>query len=385
MKRFKYTTIILILFSLNLFAQAIVYIDPPTINITNESTAIVEIKIAGVTDLKAYSVSLSFDDYIVQINSVNRESFLRSGGASSGFWGTQPSQSNIINTFNADEAILPEFSGDLLTASGNGTLFSVVYNIIEAGITSITIDEVILKDSDNNNMSVEFYSGSIRVMLPVKAKIFFEGPFFVDEMNTVLNQNGILPASQPYSASPWNYAGSESVPLNFFTFNPNIVDWVLLELRTGTSASTKLAEQACFILNDGSIVGLDGFSPVYFEQPADDYFIVVTHRNHLSVMNSFPYYVNKTSTEYDFTDSQTKAYGSEAMKEVVSGIFAMYAGDANGDGQLTGTDFNLFNPKFRSALSGYLKTDFNLDGSITGTDFNIFNPNFRNARSSQVP
>ena len=27
----------------------------------------------------------------------------------------------------------------------------------------------------------------------------------------------------------------------------------------------------------------------------------------------------------------------------------MYAGDVNGDGQITGSDFNIFNPKFASA------------------------------------
>ena len=63
----------------------------------------------------------------------------------------------------------------------------------------------------------------------------------------------------------------------------------------------------------------------------------------------------------------------------------MVAGDGNGDGQITGTDFNIFNPKFVSAASGYQDADYNLDGQVTGTDFNKFNPNFVDAKSSQVP
>jgi hypothetical protein len=365
-------------------AQAVVYIDPPIKKITTENSVAINFKIAAVNDLRSYSVKIRFDNSIVDFTSVARGGFLRSEGASTVIL-TQPTNpSSIIDNVVVDEAMFPD-QGVFHTVSGNGTLFIVEFDILESGVSSITIEEVKIRDSDNNDMSVEFYSGIIKVMLPVKAKVFFEGPFSVNEMNTGLNQNGILPASQPYSASPWNYAGSESVPLNFFAANPNIVDWVLLELRTGTLSSAKIAEQACFILNNGSIVALDGFSPLYFEQPADDYYLVVTHRNHLRVMNALPYSVNKTSAQYDFTDSQSKAYGSGAMTEVAEGVFAMYAGDANGDGQLTGTDFNLFNPNFRSALSGYLNTDFNLDGSITGTDFNLFNPNFRNARSSQVP
>ncbi|MBL1214919.1 MAG: hypothetical protein HND52_16285 [Ignavibacteriae bacterium] len=385
MRKLKYIGLLIILSCVNLFAQAIVYINPQTINITNDTTAIVEIKIAGVTDLKTYRVSLSFNDSIVEFSEVTRKEFLRSGGASGSTFLTQPSTLNIINNFSVDETLKPEFSGGILTASGSGTLFSVEFDILEAGFTEISIDEVKLYDLSGQYMSVEFYSGSITVMLPVKAKVFFEGPFSVDKMNTVLNQNGHLPNSQPYSVSPWNYSGSESVPLNFFASNPNIVDWVLLELRTGILPSTRVAEQACFVLNDGSLVGLDGSAAPYFEQATNDYYIVITHRNHLSIMNALPYPISKTSAEYDFTDSQSKAYGSGAMTEVATGVFAMYAADANSDGNITGTDFNIFNPDFRSAASGYLNTDFNLDGSVTGTDFNLFNPNFRSARSSNVP
>ena len=41
------------------------------------------------------------------------------------------------------------------------------------------------------------------------------------------------------------------------------------------------------------------------------------------------------------------------MADLGDGNFGMIAGDGNGDGQITGTDFNIFNPKFVSAASGY--------------------------------
>jgi hypothetical protein len=385
MKNLKYILIFIAVAQINLIAQAVVYIDPANTVITSQNKVTVNVKIAGVIGLKSYSVGVSFNKNIVEVSNVARSAFLRSGGATNGFFNTQPTNYNIIDNFTADETIYREFNNDFLTASGSGTMFTIEFDIVEAGFTNITIDEVALRDTNENIMSAEFYSGSIKVMLPVKAKVFFEGPFSVDKMNTVLNQNGHLPNSQPYSVSPWNYSGNESVPQNFFASNPNIVDWVLLELRTGILPSTRVAEQACFVLNDGSLVGLDGSAAPYFEQATNDYYIVITHRNHLSIMNALPYPISKTSAEYDFTDSQSKAYGSGAMTEVATGVFAMYAADANSDGNITGTDFNIFNPDFRSAASGYLNTDFNLDGSVTGTDFNLFNPNFRSARSSNVP
>ena len=63
----------------------------------------------------------------------------------------------------------------------------------------------------------------------------------------------------------------------------------------------------------------------------------------------------------------------------------MYAGDANSDGQVTSLDFNEFLPDFKSAQTGYQKTDWNMDGQITSIDFNLFLPNFKNAATSDVP
>ena len=282
--------------------------------------------------------------------------------------------------------MLPEFpSGDIRTASGSGTLFSVEFDILGSGSTSLTIAGVMLRDSDNNNMPVDYSSGSINVLLPVRAKVFLQGPFVSTEMNTTLNSGGFLPIDQPYDIAPWNYNGTESVASDFFSINPNIVDWALLEVRSDLADSTKLGEKAGFLLNDGNVVGVDGVSPIYFDLNPDNYYVVIKHRNHLSIINAASYSFSRESVGYDFTDAQSKAYGSEAIQEIAPGIFGMYAGDANSDGSLTGTDFNIFNPLFRSAASGYLSSDFNMDGSITGTDFNMFNPNFRNARSSQVP
>jgi hypothetical protein len=386
MKSYFHIAALLIIISNQLFAQAIVYIDPPMIKLTSENVATVNVKIAAVNDLRSYSVIVVFNNSILDITNLRRGAFLRSSGASQTLFAPQPTVSNIIGNFDANEVMFPEFStGEFLTASGNGTLFSIDFNILESGISSITIESVILKDSNNINIPVDFSSGSIVVKLPVKVKTFFEGPFSVDKMNTGLNLNGMLPLIQPYSISPWNYSGSENVASGFFSSHPNIVDWVLIELRTGLAQSSKVGSQAAFILEDGSIVGLDGISPIYFEQSAGNYNIVITHRNHLSIMTPGLQTIERASGVYDFSSSQVNALGALPMVELAAGIYGMYAGDANSDGQLTGTDFNIYNPDFRSAVSGYRITDFNLDGSVTGSDFNLFNPNFRNAKSSFVP
>jgi hypothetical protein len=95
--------------------------------------------------------------------------------------------------------------------------------------------------------------------------------------------------------------------------------------------------------------------------------------------------LSSSSALYDFTTAQSQAYGSLAMKVLSGGMYGMYTGDGNQDGLVTSTDFNVFNPKFTSAASGYEYSDWNLDGFVTSTDFNFFNPNFTTAKQTFVP
>jgi hypothetical protein len=202
-------------------------------------------------------------------------------------------------------------------------------------------------------------------------------------MTTTLNTNNLIPlnSNTAYSTTTYGYTASivGSIPAN-------IVDWVLIELRTGTGSGTKVATRAAFLKKDGTIVDIDGTSPVSFTSvSAGNYYIVIRHRNHLAIMSLNPVALNWSSSLYNFTTAQTQAYGTNPMKSLAGGGFGLYAGDANADGFITSTDFNVFNPKFTSAASGYEASDWNLDRFVTSTDFNYFNPNFTSAKQSFVP
>ena len=100
-------------------------------------------------------------------------------------------------------------------------------------------------------------------------KVFLEVPFNGTEMNTEINNDGLVPLLQPYNTEPWNYTGTENVGT---IPNTDIVDWILIELReTSGSAATAIppsviARQACFLLKNGQIVDIDGLG--------DDYLII---------------------------------------------------------------------------------------------------------------
>ena len=166
-------------------------------------------------------------------------------------------------------------------------------------------------------------------------KVFLQGPYMGgSSMNTNLNSAGYLPTQQPFNSSPLTYSGVEKVSNNFFTSHTGFVDWVLVELRTGTSASTIVAQRAGLLKSNGMIVGLDGVSPLRFGLPAGNYYIVVRHRNHLAIMTSNPITMSDypTTNSYDFTTAQSQAYGTNPMANLGNGNYGMIAGDVNGDG-----------------------------------------------------
>jgi len=247
----------LVLLPYTIKAQANVYITPSTVLLSGQSTFTVDVMIANVSNLHAYSVKIVFNNSVINYQSSAKGPFLSTGGST--YFVTSPSP--ITDSVEVVEAILGAYS-----VNGSGKLFSITFNVASAGISSINIASVILRDVNNSNIPVTWISAQAVVPLSVNAKTFLQGPFNLNSMSTTLNSSGYLPLSQPYNLSPWNYNGSESVVSGYFKTHPNIVDWVLIELRTGTGASTIIERRAGFLTNTGTIVNIDGSSSLYFIQ-----------------------------------------------------------------------------------------------------------------------
>ncbi len=130
--------------------------------------------------------------------------------------------------------------------------------------------------------------------LPVllSLKIFLEGPYnpSTNLMNT--NLNGIIPLTSPY---PENIRSVESI-------SNDIVDWVLVQLRE-TANGSAVDSKSMLLRNDGNLVRNDDTTKVIsLNVPQGNYFIVVKHRNHLSIMSANKVSLNSnTITSYDFT------------------------------------------------------------------------------------
>jgi hypothetical protein len=91
-----------------------------------------------------------------------------------------------------------------------------------------------------------------------------------------------------------------------------------------------VSKKAGFVLKSGSVVGVDGDSPLAFPGiNAGNYYVVVRHRNHLPIMSAAAQALSSTSTLYDFTTGMAKAYGTNPMATLAGGKFGLWGGNAN--------------------------------------------------------
>ncbi len=211
-------------------------------------------------------------------------------------------------------------------------------------------------------------------------KVFLEGPYTNNAMYTYLSNSSLVPTSQPYTGQPWNYAGNENVN----AVPQNIVDWILIELRTSTGASSVVGRRAAFLRNDGMAVDLNGQTKISFPGvQSGQYYLVIFHRNHLAIMSKNRVLLADSSSLYDFTISENRAYGNLPMKSLGNSKFGLYAADGNANGNINNTDYSRVWKRENGSL-GYKDGDFDLNGGVNIVDKNSkWSPN--KGKNTQVP
>lgn len=213
--------------------------------------------------------------------------------------------------------------------------------------------------------------------LLVKARVWLEGAYNIGthQMNTSLKTANVLPIAQPYFNIPWNYTGTEAVA-NANAIPVNIVDWVLVELRSATSPTTIVARRAAWLRNDGVIVDIEGTEGVKFyglSPTGGNYYLAVRHRNHLAVASVTPVAL-PNAVAYDFNTPANVYGGVNQLSRLEPNVYALSSGDVNANGVINYTDYNLSIAQ-QSGSFQYAKGDCNLNGTVSTSDFNYFQPN----------
>lgn len=222
----------------------------------------------------------------------------------------------------------------------------------------------------------EIWGTTTNQFTELNSRIFLQGCYDNGVMRTDLNSEGIIPLAQPYNSSPWNYSGSESVS----NIPSNIVDWILIEFRSDTSQASTVMRKAAFLRNDGYIVAIDGATNPVIEGLSGEFYLIIKHRNHLSVMSSQKINLNGNLSSYDFTNSISSYYGADAA-ELGQGIYGTYSGDSDASGIINILDYQAVGNNLFQV--GYKNGDLDLNKIINILDYGKTNINL--LKFSKVP
>ncbi len=268
-------------------------------------------------------------------------------------FGTSPGATDIVGWTNNGTSTSATATG--LSLTNGQTYYVSVKSDNGAGLTSIAYS------SDG----VTINSGPVAL----KVKALMEGPYNSGgNMHTTLSTQGILPLNQPFNAPPWNYSGSESVS----SIPADVVDWVFLEILD--NSYNVVDERAAFIKNNGTIVDTDATTTIDFNTIIPgNYYVVVKARNHVGLMSDNSISLPNTNS-LDLRVITNVRNGSTQLYTTNDGNYCMHAGDYNGDGIMTISDFNAYvtNP---SEIMNYHLVDVNMDGYTTVQDYNLYRKN----------
>lgn len=107
-----------------------------------------------------------------------------------------------------------------------------------------------------------------------------------------------------------------------------------------------------------------------------DYYVQISHRNSIETWSSAPQQFADNVLNYDFTTSETQAFGNNLVQVDDSPVwFAVYGGDINQDETIDATDLSMIDNDAAAFLSGYVVTDITGDNFVDGSDYSIADNN----------
>jgi Leucine-rich repeat (LRR) protein len=268
---------------------------------------------------------------------------------------------------------------DLNIANGNNANMPFMY-AYDNSLTCIQVDD------ENNSPpaahdwqkdAVASYSDDCTVPLVtllIEPTVILQGPMLNSSselMNDDLRAAGLLPTTSPY-------ADAATVSSTVFDSSGTtaIVDWVWVELRDENNSSNVIAAKSALINRKGYVLNENNFPLEFEDLPEGNYYIAINHRNHLGILSANTLALSDSSTSIDLvSNSNSVNGGSNAVADLGNGIFAMYAGDYDGNGQIQNTDLTILRPLLGQP-SSYDNADLDMNSQVQNTDINnILNPN----------
>lgn len=121
------------------------------------NTFVVPVEVSSASDLYAFQFDVSFDANVLQLESVTEGSFLPTAGPTFFIPGTIDNTAGTA-AFNADTLI-----GAVPGAAGDGTLATLDFQAVSNGASTVTLSNIILLDSNLNDISFTSSGGDMVV------------------------------------------------------------------------------------------------------------------------------------------------------------------------------------------------------------------------------
>ncbi|RMG18812.1 MAG: hypothetical protein D6730_22410 [Bacteroidetes bacterium] len=347
--------------------------------IQNGDTLFFDVVLSGLNDNYIQHVhSLAFElSYNLPLS---HPPFLQSENSWLGSDGTQLASISLLNPQRQSiQHGLVRYSSTAINGRGPASRGGVVVIIADLGdfdgqveqtFFSMAINQAVLLDEQGREIPVNNLGAQSTLTVAVEPKqialdlrAWLQGAYEPESgtMRTDLNQQGVLPYSQPYTSAPREYVAA---------FAPDVVDWVLVELRAKEQPASVVASRAGLLLRNGKVVDPQSYDFLHFNVSAGSYYVVLKHRNHLPAFSNEPVKLSESGLlKYDFTNPRNK---SDGMVEVAQGC-ALMAGDINQDGKVSlsgpGNDrreilLQLGTLNLTRTVEGYFSADVNLDGKL---------------------
>jgi len=226
---------------------------------------------------------------------------------------------------------------------------------------------------------VEFYEP-----LELNVGVWLEGAYKaqINGMKTDLNTLRFVlpgqvntPAGQPYNKTPWDYEGEEGRYYPTGDYASDVVDWVLVSLRSMTQASSTLVRTAMLLHTDGTIHPVKPLP--LSKSTTGNFYVVVEHRMHMGAMSSAPVSVVNGVVTHDFrTQNSYRNAASYAQIYLETSVWGLYAADGDQAADANGYDINGADKIPFQIDNGdfyiYSNGDFDMDGDVTGADKSIW-------------
>jgi len=204
-----------------------------------------------------------------------------------------------------------------------------------------------------------FYAG-----IPIDIKVMLAAAWNDANNNMDKTINSRIPLADPYTG----------VDVTVSSIPTDAVDWVKVELRNSGNHATVTNTYAKFVDQDGQIIEEDGSNMKITGAVLGSYFVAVHHRNHLGVVSASTVEL-ASSPAVNFSNLQARAWQSgasnAAMKEVESGVFGLWDGNANGDASIVYNGGSSDRVEILDAVGGVTEMSTVISGVYSGNDVNM--------------